>query len=662
MKKLPQARQKANVDTQEVIPIIYQSTERYNLIKKHLEDIKKDYPRDEVFKFYEMSRLDQIRYAYKALAKAIEAKRADYINHDVPHELFHFTNFVLPAGISTIMVRPIIEVLGNETQRNKWLPLLDSFRCIGAYAQTELAHGSDVQHLQTEAVYNPKTNTFTLNNKEIQSYKWWPGELGHLSNIAIVYAKTIVNGKKVGVLPFIVQIRDFETHKVLKGVNVGDIGSKFGYAEKENGFLWFDNYEVPRSNLLNRFFDISEKGSLKVNGNPKIMYAAMMKVRVFLVHSSGYTLGKGLAVAIRYANIRSQFKNEDGVEETIINYQLQQYKLFPLLAKTYAIIFGYQAINDLVLEINQKIQTGDFSKLQECHILLSGAKAMYTWWTNSGLTVCMQCCGGHGYSHYSGIPYLITSFSPNCILEGENTILLMQVGRYLMKCAGNILRGKTKKIVGHITYLLKGEEHESFKVENSIDFIRNPMNMLRLLQKGCYHLINHTLEHFMTNTVDERYLEAFNKKSGIRIFECAKLHTIMFTLEFFIKKINSLPKTKSTEAFTNLSLLFAIEQVLENCNLFTAFDMFNGEFVSLMKEVNSSLLESLKYDSLVLAEIFAPDDYMLFSAIVDQNETPYNNLYTLAKTTGMSNQVDLTDYYLKTIRQAALQSFPMPKL
>ena len=72
--------------------------------------------------------------------------------------------------------------------------------------------------------------------------------------------------------------------------------------------------------------------------------------------------------------------------------------------------------------------------------------------------------------------------------------------------------------------------------------------------------------------------------------------------------------------------------------------------------------ESLKYDSLVLAEIFAPDDYMLFSAIADQNETPYNNLYTLAKTTGMSNQVDLTDYYLKTIRQAALQSFPMPKL
>lgn len=36
----------------------------------------------------------------------------------------------------------------------------------------------------------------------------WPGELGFLSNYALVYAKLIYNGKNKGVHPFMVQIRD----------------------------------------------------------------------------------------------------------------------------------------------------------------------------------------------------------------------------------------------------------------------------------------------------------------------------------------------------------------------------------------------------------------------------------------------------------------------
>lgn len=48
------------------------------------------------------------------------------------------------------------------------------------------------------------TNEFILNNHEVSSYKWWPGELGITCNICVVYAKTIVRGKNVGVLPFIV--------------------------------------------------------------------------------------------------------------------------------------------------------------------------------------------------------------------------------------------------------------------------------------------------------------------------------------------------------------------------------------------------------------------------------------------------------------------------
>ena len=37
-----------------------------------------------------------------------------------------------------------LKLLGTEEQSTKWLPEVENFRIIGCYAQTELAHGSDV--------------------------------------------------------------------------------------------------------------------------------------------------------------------------------------------------------------------------------------------------------------------------------------------------------------------------------------------------------------------------------------------------------------------------------------------------------------------------------------------------------------------------------------
>ena len=98
---------------------------------------------------------------------------------------------------------------------------------------------------------------FQLLNVRINFYDLvWPGELGFLSNYALVYAKLIFNGKNKGVHPFMVQIRDNSTHKPLKGVVVGDIGPKLGYSTKDNGFLAFENYRIPLNSLLARYVRI----------------------------------------------------------------------------------------------------------------------------------------------------------------------------------------------------------------------------------------------------------------------------------------------------------------------------------------------------------------------------------------------------------------------
>lgn len=74
--------------------------------------------------------------------------------------------------------------------------------------------------------------------------------VGKTVNYCIVVAQTYTKGVCYGTHPFIVQIRDEETHIPRPGVKVGEIGVKLGFNSADNGFLGFDNYRIPRENMM----------------------------------------------------------------------------------------------------------------------------------------------------------------------------------------------------------------------------------------------------------------------------------------------------------------------------------------------------------------------------------------------------------------------------
>lgn len=59
-----------------------------------------------------------------------------------------------PLNLHTSVFTPTIELLGSEEQKTKYLNDAYALKIIGSYSQTELAHGSDVQALQTTATYD----------------------------------------------------------------------------------------------------------------------------------------------------------------------------------------------------------------------------------------------------------------------------------------------------------------------------------------------------------------------------------------------------------------------------------------------------------------------------------------------------------------------------
>jgi acyl-CoA oxidase len=655
------ARNLSKVNTLELEKLVFGSHARAEELRTISKELEKISPPTEAAKFPELDRVSQIKHAYKVFSEMIRLKRIKLPRANEDWELYYLNGFELPGGVSNLMVIPLIETLCSEEQKNKWLPLFDTSFVIGSYAQTELGHGSDVQSLETEAVFDEKTKEFVIHTPKVSAIKWWPGELSNLCNVAIVFAKLIVKGKKIGVFPFIVQIRDFKTHQPLPGVEVGDIGPKLGYSAKENGFLRFDHFHVPLANLPSRFIEISPQGDVTQKGDKKIIYSSMMKSRTALLNCSADCLGKGVAIAIRYSHLRKQFKNDRKEEVPIIQYQLQQFKLFPLLAKCYAMITSYRKVMQFVKICNTEVENGNFQNLQEMHVILSGSKAMFTWWCINGLVTCMQCCGGHGYSQYSGIPNIIQNTFPNTILEGENTVLCLQVGRFLLKCYRQIIEGKGDKVNGYCKYLKKGDELGAFNANFSED-VTNLSVMKTLWQKAVFMRLTDTVELITEEMSKASVTEVFNKKAGVHVFEVAKLHSVLFTFDYFMQYISEVTHHETKEALTLLAKLFITDLTLEYSALMVLAGAINSSQIRDLQKHFEKLLEELTKDCLKLAEGFVVSDYSLHSAIAHSNEKPYENLYNLARSSGMINRTDMVKPYLDILRAASIETFGKPKL
>ena len=67
---------------------------------------------------------------------------------------------------------------------------------------------------------------------------------------------------------------------------------------------------------------IDADGTMSIQGDPRMLYSTMLKVRNILVISSKVLLSVALVIGIRYSIVRRQFKNISGqkVETQLIDY------------------------------------------------------------------------------------------------------------------------------------------------------------------------------------------------------------------------------------------------------------------------------------------------------------------------------------------------------
>merc|ERR1712063_39620 len=145
---------------------------------------------------------------------------------------------------------------------------------------------------------------------------------------------------------------------------------------------------MPLFNMLSRYAQVSEDGTYSRPPHDKLSYGTMVFVRAHLIATASVTLSRAVTIAIRYSAVRKQGyvigAEKRGEEMTVLDFRLQQSRLFPLLAESYALHFTGSFMKDFYKQVTSGIQEGNFDQLAEMHATAAGLKAYATWVVSNG--------------------------------------------------------------------------------------------------------------------------------------------------------------------------------------------------------------------------------------------------------------------------------------
>jgi len=544
------------------------------------------------------------------------------------------------------MFVPTLENQGDDEQRAKWLPLAKTFKILGAYAQTELGHGSNVQGLETVATYDKATQEFIIDSPTLTSRKWWPGGLGKTANHAIVHARLFLDGKDVGVQAFLVQLRSLKDHEPLPGIEVGDIGPKVGFNAIDNGYCAFHKIRVPREHMMMRYAKVLPDGTFVKPKSDKLVYLTMVHVRANLLESFALTMAKAAAITARFSSARIQGRTPDNKGEfQVLDYQNQQHKLFPFIAISYAAKFAARdmmARHDAAVEIVQSGNAGFGAKLAALHAVSSGLKAWLAEKVSDGVESCRRLCGGHGFTQSGNLAHLFNEIVGANTFEGTFDVLVQQHARYLLKALAGV-----KEL---------DDSEPATRFLSKIKLLADPKLRFSGTTPEAFGEVNALVEAFEVRTARILLALAAQMKATKNGNACMVLmsrvsnaHAELMLLEALANGASTLPSGPEQRSVAQLCALFGAWLISKSLGDFRQHDYLSSSQVDLVREQVVRLLPIIRKNCVLLTDAWDFSDFELNSTIGRYDGDIYRALVKRAADEPL-NKTQVPDGYEKHLK------------
>lgn len=487
---------------------------------------------------------------------------------------------LVKVGVQFGLFGGAILQLGTKRHHDAYLRDLVSAELMGCFAMTETGHGSNVQALGTFATYDVETREFVITTPDDASRKDYIGNAAAHAQMAVVFAQLEIGGQSEGVHAFVVPLRDAKG-QVLAGVRIADDGRKIGLNGVDNGRIWFDGVRVPRENLLNRYADVSETGvySSEID-NPDRRFFTMLGTLVqgrVCVGGAGINASKvALSIAVKYALGRRQFGNPGAGEELLLDYGLHQRRLFPLIARTYALHFAQEVLAGQLHAVFSATDEVDERTRRALESRAAGTKALGTWHASETIQECREACGGAGYLSANRFDALRADTDVFTTFEGDNHILLQLVAKGLLTDYSSsfgeldqlgmvrfvaglavdtvIERTAVHKLLERIKDVVPGWDDAESKGDVDAG-LRDPgyhLTMFRWREEHMLSGVARRLKRGMDSDMEPA--EVFSRCQD-HVIGAARAHVERLVLEAFVAKVASMPEDDGAGNRTAMNLL-----------------------------------------------------------------------------------------------------------
>lgn len=291
----------------------------------------------------------------------------------------------------TNMVAEVIQAVGNEEQKNKYLPKICSgeYRA-GGFCLTEATAGSDPAGMKTQAVKDG--DDYIINGSKLYITS------GSFADVFVVWAVTDPEAKKgKGISCFIVEANT-------DGITIGKAEEKMGQKASPTNEVNFTNCRVPASALM--------------GAENKGFGVAVGELAGGRIGIGSLALGVGLA-ALDYAKAYIVDRKQFG--QSLANFQGLQWKLAE----------RYTEMEAARLLLMQAAYTKDQG--QPFGMAASMAKLFATENANKACYDALQLMGGAGYVKEYPLERMARDVRVTAIYEGTSEIQKVIIARELLQ-------------------------------------------------------------------------------------------------------------------------------------------------------------------------------------------------------------------------------------